>query len=63
MTKLLTYSFLTTDQAARILKVGAPEVRYLIRAGRLKARRFGNAYAIEEKDLKRIKYLRVPTRR
>jgi excisionase family DNA binding protein len=47
---------LTTNQAAALLDVGPAEVRYLIRAGRLRARRHGRDYAIRRRDLARIRY-------
>ena len=58
----LSADLLTTEEAAIILKVGAPEVCYLIRNKRLKARKFGRDYFINPEDLKKINYLRAPRR-
>lgn len=46
---------LTTTQAAAILKVSRPRVIALIRSERLRAVKFGNAWAIDERDLDSVK--------
>ena len=45
---------LTTIEAATRLGLSKPRITALIRAGRLPAERFGNAYMIKESDLKLV---------
>ena len=46
--------YLTTDQAGKILGVTGRRVRALIKAGRLPAVKFGKAWMINKKDLKKV---------
>jgi len=46
---------ITTTQAARILGVSRMRVVHLIHAGRLPAKKFGERWAIREKDLELVK--------
>jgi excisionase family DNA binding protein len=46
---------ITTKEAAEKLGVSVKRVQALIQAGRLPAARFGNSYAIDEKDLKLVR--------
>ena len=46
---------LTTYQAADILDISDRRVRALIKAKRLPAKKFGPAWMIQEKDLKKVK--------
>lgn len=48
-------SLLTSAQAAEELGVTADRVYALIRAGRLKAEKFGNVWMIREKDLDAVR--------
>jgi excisionase family DNA binding protein len=45
---------LTTIEAANKLGVSKPRITALIRSGRLPAKKFGNAYMINESDLKLV---------
>ena len=47
--------FLTTYQAADILDISDRRVRALIKAKRLPAKKFGPAWMIQERDLKKVK--------
>jgi len=46
--------YLTTDQAGQILGVSGRRVRALIKAGRLPAVKFGKAWMINKRDLKKV---------
>ena len=51
-----TTNSLTVAEAAAILRITGSEVRYLIRRGRLRAEKFGNQYAIQPINLRKIAY-------
>jgi excisionase family DNA binding protein len=48
-------SFIGTKEAAEKLNVSVRRVQALIAVGRLPARKIGNAFAISERDLARVK--------
>jgi len=52
-------TYLTTTQAAERLHVNRSRVIALIRAGRLKATKFGNAWQIDPRDLAAVKVRKV----
>jgi excisionase family DNA binding protein len=45
---------LTTKEAGKLLGINDSRVRQLIIEGRLPAIKFGNAWVIQEKDLKKV---------
>lgn len=51
----LTMAMITTAQAATKLGISARRVLELIQSGRLPAKPFGRTYAVEEKDLAKVK--------
>lgn len=50
-------NYLSTSEAAKELEVSKTRIILLIQAGRLKASRLGNVYAIDRRDLEAFKSL------
>lgn len=47
--------FVTREEAAAILRVSAVTMGRWLRSGRVRARRVGNAWRIERKEIERVK--------